>query len=126
MDTSSDEMAPVWSALRTAILSVGGACAGYGLFSQNAVVLIASLAPTAAAALWSVWAAVQKVRQKKVAEAVGVQAGINLVTSGQALTIAGALLTVANPDMTPPRPVTLQSAAEIVKNFAPIAAPKAV
>lgn len=122
-DTSMD---PVWSALRAVIIAVGGGLVSYGLASKSTVTIAASLAPTIAASLWGLYVAFERARQKQQAQAVGVAAGINLVMAGKAVTDSGKLLLVSAPGSTPPKAVTLQSADQIVKDFAPVIAPKAV
>jgi hypothetical protein len=52
-------------------------------------------------------------------KAVAVQSGINLVVSGQALDTRGNIISSITPNSTPPLPVSLQSADQIVKDFAP-------
>lgn len=71
-------------------------------------------------ALWGVWTAIQRARQKKAALAIGVASGINLAVQGQALASDGSVLTTGS--TTPPKPVTVQAAQEIVAKFAPKAA----
>jgi hypothetical protein len=126
MPTDDTSMDPVWSALRAAVIAIGGGLVSYGLASKSTVTIAAALTPTVAAALWGLYVAWTRAHQKKLAQAVGVQAGINLVVAGKALTDSGSLLTVNAPDATPPKPVTLASAEQIVKNFAPPVEPKAV
>lgn len=53
------------------------------------------------------------------AQAVGVQAGINLTVSGRALAADGKTVVAENDGATPPKQVTLATAAEIVKDFPP-------
>ena len=67
-------------------------------------------------AAWDVWSLIASIRKSK---AQGVQAGINLVVAGKAVDSDGAPVSKIDPDATPPKPVTLASAAEIVKDFAP-------
>lgn len=58
--------------------------------------------------------------------AVGTQAGINLAVSGKAVDSHGNVIEkFTDPDSTPPKPVTVETAKEIVKDFAPSAPPKA-
>jgi hypothetical protein len=56
--------------------------------------------------------------------AAAVQAGIELVTQGKALASDGSTLVSVNSGMTPPKPVTVETAKEIIRDFAPD--PKAV
>ena len=127
MDTSDGSMDAIWSALRAAVIAVGGGFVSYGLASQSQVTIFASLVPTVAAALWGLWTAIQKARQRKTAVAVGVASGINLTLQGKALAADGSVINIgdAGAASTPPKPVSVQSAQEIVANFAPATPPKA-
>lgn len=60
----------------------------------------------------------------KINQAKAVQAGVNLVASGNALAADGQTVVAANDGSTPPKPVTVQTATQIVKDFAPAAIPK--
>lgn len=91
----------------------GFASSGLYFWSQ----LIAGAILVIGPAIWDTWNAIQNLRKAK---AVGVAAGINLVHSGSAVSQDGESITsVGAPDAVPPKPVTLASADEIVKNFAP-------
>lgn len=65
---------------------------------------------------WDVWAGVWSIRKSK---AVGVQAGINLTISGKTVDSKGDPISSFSPDASPPKPVTIASATEIVKDFGP-------
>jgi hypothetical protein len=128
MTATDDGMDAVWTSLRILLLAIGVAMASAGLGSSKAYAYIMVAAGSVSAigsAAWGVWTAIRRAAQKRQDMAKAVAAGINLVVAGQALTGQGALLQVANPDSTPPKPVTEKSAAEIIKSFAPTEAPKA-
>lgn len=57
-------------------------------------------------------------------DAAAVQAGIELVTQGKALASDGSTLVTVSSGMTPPKPVTVETAKQIIADFAPD--PKAV
>jgi hypothetical protein len=63
----------------------------------------------------------------QINQAKAVQAGVNLTTSGNALAADGSVITKFQADSgsTPPKPVTVASAQQIVKDFAPATIPKA-
>lgn len=68
-------------------------------------------------ALWALWSSYINWRK---ASAVGVAAGINMTVQGKALTESGQPISAFSPAAdTPPKPVTVASAADIVANFAP-------
>lgn len=72
----------------------------------------------------AVWAAYSSFVNWRKASAVGVAAGINMTIQGKALDSAGAPISAFSPAAeTPPKPVTVESAAEIVANFAPSTPP---
>lgn len=82
----------------------------YLLVASGSVVVLGN-------ALWALWASYSNWRK---ASAVGVQAGINLTASGQALSEAGEVISqFSSAAATPPKPVTVATAAEIVANFGP-------
>lgn len=57
--------------------------------------------------------------------AKAVQAGVSLVASGAALAADGKTLVTANDGSTPPKAVTVATAQQIIKDFAPASVPKA-
>lgn len=69
-------------------------------------------------AVWALWSSYANWRK---ASAVGVAAGINMTVQGKAVTESGEVISKfsAEASDTPPKPVTVASAAEIVANFAP-------
>lgn len=71
-------------------------------------------------AIWDVWMSIAGFAK---ARAVGVQAGINLTASGKAVADDGTVISSFSGEGTPPKPVTIATAAQIVKDFGPTAAP---
>lgn len=63
-----------------------------------------------------------KARQARIRDAVAVQAGINLTTSGKALASDGKTILTQNGGTTPPLPVTVQTGQQIIKDLGPAAA----
>jgi hypothetical protein len=120
---NDDTMAPVWTSVRVALLAIGGIMLDHGFTATSPaykwVMIAAGSVTIIGPAIWGVYVAVTKARRARAAQAKAVQSGINLVVAGQALTDDGRLLQVANPDATPPKPVTETTAAAIVASFAP-------
>lgn len=131
VDPNDATLAPVWTALRIFLLSIGAAMLDHGFTAKSnaytTVTIAAGLVTTIGPAAWGVYAAFTNARRARRARAVAVQAGVNLVTSGAALSDDGRLLSVTHPtgSSTPPKPVTEATAAQIVRNFAPTETPKA-
>ena len=129
VDVNDETMAPVWTAIRIFLLSVGAAMLDHGFTAKSnaytGVIIAAGLVTTLGPAAWGVYAAVTNARRAKQEKAKAVQAGLNLAASGQMLDSEGKPITAFNAgEGTPPLPVTLQSASEIVKKFAPATAAK--
>ena len=107
------------SAVRTVLLLFGAFLAqnGYGhsdIYHQ--IEMVSSAILIIGPGVWGVLAAVSGLFK---AHAVGVQAGINMTVQGKALAADGVTPVHANDGTTPPLAVTLATAAEIVKDFAP-------
>ena len=105
--------------LRILLVAIGSVMAYEG-WEHSAIysyVMIASGAiMVVGPAAWATWSSFVNWRK---ASAVGVQAGINLTVSGKALAADGKTVVSENNGTTPPLAVTLATAAEIVKDFAP-------
>lgn len=113
------------SSVRSLLLILASLLAAHGLASTGLyfwVQLIAGSIVAVGMALWGCWSAFVNWRK---ASAVGVQAGINLTVSGKAIDTAGNIIPVgtAAGNATPPKAVTISSAAQIVKDFAPSVPP---
>lgn len=130
MNSTDDGMAAVWTSIRVLLVTIGGILAGEGLANTGAykwIMIAAGAIGVVGPAIWGVWVAITAAARKRADVAKAVQAGVNLVVSGQALSVDGKTITAIgeHPDTVPPMPVTEKTAAEIVKNFAPSDAPKA-
>lgn len=80
------------------------------MFGAGSVVVLGN-------ALWALWASFSNWRK---ASAIGVAAGINMTAQGKAVTDDGQPISAFSSEaVTPPKAVTIASAAEIVANFAP-------
>jgi hypothetical protein len=110
-----------FSALRGVLIAIGSAMMALNLqdTSYYAHVMQASgLVMIAGPMLWAVF---EKLVTLKKTAAAAVQAGINLVRSGAAVDHEGNIMVSVGPDTSPPAPVTVQSAQQIIKDFAPAA-----
>ena len=111
--------ASAYTALRY-IVSLGGLwLATHGYIKDANVNDFVSAVMIVAPIIWGVVQNYINARKKKADTALAVQSGINLVVSGQAVTTAGQPIKVASDTTIPPLPVTPESAAAIIKNFAP-------
>jgi|HubBroStandDraft_4_1064222.scaffolds.fasta_scaffold00019_31 hypothetical protein len=122
-NSANPAMDGVFSAVRSLLIGIGLALAANGVATNSPVYRGVQIAAGSimfiGPAGWSLYLAITHALTQRKAVAVGVQAGINLVVAGQALTNGGKLIQIANPDATPPKPVTEYSAQQIVRNFAP-------
>jgi hypothetical protein len=121
-DTSDAQIDSALSALRAVLIAIGGWMASNGMGQSGAyriVELAASAVMIVGPAVWGAYVAIMRVIQKKKAVTQAVQAGINLTVSGAALAADGKSVVSLNNGATPPLPVTDQTAAQIVKDFAP-------
>lgn len=111
------------TSVRALLLVLGGLLAEHGLEHSTAysyVMIGAGSIMVIGPAIWGVWSSFANWRK---ASAVGVQAGINLTVSGKALASDGKTVVSENNGTTPPLAVTVATAAEIVKDFAPSTPP---
>lgn len=119
MNSTDPRIASALTALSNLIKIAGIALGSAGLITPglNAKFEIyAGLVMVIGPALWDVWASFSGLRQGK---AEGVQAGINLTVSGRTVDSEGNPISAFASDASPPKPVTLASAAQIVKTFGP-------
>ena len=108
-----------FAALRSVLIAVGavmtylnlGHTEVYGVIMQAAGCIMV-LGPLC-------WAVFDKLVTLRKTFAAAVQAGIDLVLSGNAVDHEGKPISSLNPDATPSKPVTVASAAEIIKEYAP-------
>ena len=109
------------TAIRALLMAIGGVLLDKGMGSTAAYFWIETVAGSIfvlGPAIWGVYSSIVNWRK---ASAVGVQAGINLTVAGKALAEDGKTVVSQNNGSTPPMPVTIATASEIVKDFAPIA-----
>lgn len=122
-NSSNPAMDGVFSTARSFLIALGAFLAANGVATTSPLYRGVQIAAGAVMVLgpagYSLYLAITHALAQRQAVAKGVAAGINLVAAGKALTDDGVLLQIANPDATPPKPVTETSAQEIVKNFAP-------
>lgn len=107
------------TAVRTLLLVVGGIMAKEGFEHStiySVVMILSGSIMVLGPAVWGVWSSFSNWRK---ASAVGVAAGINMTIRGKALAEDGTTVVSAFDGATPPKPVTIATAAEIVKDFAP-------
>lgn len=107
------------TSLRYLIVSGGSYAAGKGYISSDMLNNLLAVAAVLGPLAWGLYANWQKSQQNKVTAAVGVQAGINLTLSGNAVDHDGNPISKFAADATPPKIVTVASAAQIVKDYAP-------
>jgi hypothetical protein len=122
MSPNDPNVAALFSAIRALLLAVGGVLFAHGLGSSGVyqgVELVAASIMTVGPLAWGVYVALHNIIERNRAAANGVSAGINLTTSGQALALDGKTVVSINDGSTPPKPVTIATAQEIIKNFGP-------
>jgi len=112
MDDGSASLDSVFSAVRAALIAIGGwlAANGYGSsglykWTELAAGGVMIIGP----AIWGIVSAIQKWRQKRSVAVAGVNAGMRLAVSGQMETHASGV----------PVPATVETAKQIIKDFAP-------
>lgn len=113
------------TSVRALLLVLGGLLAEHGLEHSTYyswIMIGAGSIMIVGPAVWGVWSSFSNWRK---ASAVGVAAGINMTIQGKAVTEGGEVISKFSADAqdTPPKPVTVASAAEIVANFAPTTPP---
>ena len=109
------------TSVRTLLLVAGGLLAEHGLEHSTYyswIMIGAGSVMVVGPAIWGVWSSL--INWHKAA-AVGVAAGIAMTVQGKAVTESGEVISKFSADTsdTPPKAVTVASAAEIVANFAP-------
>jgi len=122
-NTSTAPMPPVLAmvlaAFRSLLIATGGVLAAlHWDHSETYKWLIEAAAGVmiVGPAVWAMWNAGFKFYKLMAA---AVQAGINLTISGQAVDSSGNPVSKFASDASPPKPVTVESATQIVANFAP-------
>lgn len=109
----------VFVAARGLCVAIGGALVALNLGDTHAYSVVMQVAGSIMVVGPIAWGIVEKLVVFGKALAVAVQAGINLTLSGKTVDEAGHPISTFSPDATPPKQVTVASAAEIVKDFAP-------
>lgn len=108
----------VFAAARGVLIAVGAIMAYMNLGDTRAYALVLQAAGAIMIVGPMAWAVFEKLVTLKRAIAAAVQAGINLTVSGSAVAKDGSIVD-KNDGTIPPKPVTLETAQEIVKDFAP-------
>jgi len=108
----------VFAAARGLLIALGAAMVSLNLGDTHAYSVVMQVAGSIMIVGPMVWAVFEKLVTLKRAIAAAVQAGINLTVSGSAVTKDGSVVD-KNDGTIPPKPVTVKTAEEIVKDFAP-------
>lgn len=126
MDQTDAAMSGVYSATRALLIAIGGALVTAGLISKTSVIyqwimIMAGAVVAVGPAAYNFYTAVTRYMRERQIAAKAVGAGINLVLAQKAVAEDGTIIDRigAGSQSTPPRAVTLDSAAKIVKDFAP-------
>jgi hypothetical protein len=112
----------VFVAARGVLIAVGAAMIALNLGDTHFYSIVMQVAGSIMVVGPIVWGIVEKFVVFAKALAVAVQAGMNITLSGKTVDQAGHPISAYSPDATPPKQVTVASAAEIIKDFAPSAA----
>lgn len=112
----------VFAAARGVCIALGSALVALNLGDTHYYSIVMQIAGSIMIVGPIIWGIVEKLVVFGKALAVAVQAGINLTLSGQTVDTEGHPISKFTADATPPKQVTVASAAEIVKDFAPAAA----
>lgn len=116
----------MFSSLRNLLMVASGILATLGLTASPAykwIMISAGAVGVVGPAIWDFAATIKALLS---AQAVGAAAGIKMTTQGKALASDGETVITrfsAGLDATPPKPVTLQTAQQIVKDFGPATPP---
>lgn len=103
--------------LGTLLAAHGAGDSGLAFWLQ----IIAGSSVVVGSAVWDIWEKIQAIR---MAKAIGVQAGVNLTVAGKALAADGVSVVGVNNGTTPPKAVTIATAAQIVADFGPTSVAK--
>jgi len=121
MNQTDPNINGILSSIRILLITIGGVMAGAGLSNTSTYkwTMIAGGAVTVLGpAIWGVWSSFVNFRR---AQAVGVQAGINMTLQKKALAADGTTIMELDGGTTPPKSVTLATSGQIIKDFAPAA-----
>lgn len=108
-----------FATLRSVLIAIGAAMAALNLGGTHTYSIIMEVSGAVMIVGPLLWAVFEKLVTLKKTFAAAVQAGINLATSGQAVDGKGDLISKFAPDATPPKDVTVATAAAIIKEYAP-------
>lgn len=109
----------VAAALRGVLIAAGALLVGLNLGSTHTYALVMQASGAVMVVIPLAWSLFTYLVTLKQAIAAAVQAGINLTLSGKAVDHAGNPISKFAPDASPPKDVTVTSAAQIVKDYAP-------
>lgn len=112
------------TSVRYLLFTAGTWMASHGYIQEASINTMLSVALIAGPLAWAYLNNWLKNHKGAAEKAAAVQAGIELVTQGKALAADGTTLVTVSSGMTPPKPVTVETAKEIIRDFAPD--PKAV
>lgn len=118
MDQVSVTKDQFMTSLRYLIVAGGSYLIGKGIINSDTFNAILEVATVLGPLAWGLYVNWQKSEQTKVIAAVGVQAGVNLVAAGQAVDQKGKTINALKPSVTL-KPVTVESATQIVAKFGP-------
>lgn len=108
-----------FAALRGLLIAVGAVMVSLNLNDTHAYGLVMQASGLVLVVGPLLWAVFEKLVTLKKTLAAAVQAGIELVRSGNAVDSEGTPISRFSPEAPPPKPVTVASAAEIIKDYAP-------
>lgn len=111
----------VFAAIRGLLIAVGAAMVTLNLGDTHAYALVMQASGLVMVAGPVLWAIFEKLVTLKKMIAAAVQAGINMTVQGKAVSENGQVISKFSADAqdTPPKAVTIESAKDIVANFAP-------
>lgn len=109
----------VFAAGRGLCIAAGAAMVALNLGDTHTYKIVMQVAGSIMVVGPILWAVVEKLVTFGRALAAAVQAGIDLTLSGKAVDSQGEPISRFSPDATPPKQVTVASATEIIKDFAP-------
>lgn len=127
---STDPRVVAWiSQLRSLLMVAGTVMATLGLTASPAYQWIMIGGGIVTAVVPAVWDFIALTAALFHVQAVGVASGVAMTTQGKALASDGETVITkfgAGPEATPPKPITVETATQIVKDFAPAEPIKAV
>ena len=110
------------TSIRYLITTISAWAVGKGYIRPDDATMILGVALILGPPMWAFLDNYLKQHQSIAREAAAVQAGIELVANDKALAADGTTIVTAKQGTTPPRTVTIATAQEIIKDYAPPAA----